>query len=154
MSPSQRLNIFCIIRTGRNLDRTEVKKNGEKLEETQMAEKVDIKTSLKTLNSRAIHSRRQEGQHLHTLECRSVPRRLAVLDSSATSHTVAVTVPGCSGIHILEVGVNNMRVKRTLQTSRGYVAVTAVNNLTLAVGYYGGSGIDLIDLDGQVLRQI
>ncbi|GFO01553.1 hypothetical protein PoB_002805800, partial [Plakobranchus ocellatus] len=50
------------------------------------------------------------GQHLHTLECRSQPHRLAVLDSSATSHTVAVTLLGCSGIDILEVGVNSMKV--------------------------------------------
>ncbi|GFN86656.1 hypothetical protein PoB_001316200 [Plakobranchus ocellatus] len=95
-----------------------------------------------------------QGQHLHTLECRSVPRRLAVLDSSATSQTVAVTLPDCRGIDILEVNGDNMEVKRTLQTSRGYYAVAAVNNLTLAVGYNTGSGIDLIDLGGQVLRQM
>ncbi|GFO33987.1 hypothetical protein PoB_006049200 [Plakobranchus ocellatus] len=38
--------------------------------------------------------------------------------------------------------------------SRDYWAVAAVNNLTLAVGYWPDSGIDLIDLGGQVLRQI
>ncbi|GFN86859.1 hypothetical protein PoB_001336500 [Plakobranchus ocellatus] len=45
-------------------------------------------------------------------------------------------------------------LQRTLQTSRPYYAVAAVNNLTLAVGYWWGPGIDLIDLGGQVLRQI
>ncbi|GFO44236.1 repp4, partial [Plakobranchus ocellatus] len=95
-----------------------------------------------------------QGQHLHTLECRSEPHRLAVLDSSSIRHTVAVTLPDCSGIDILEVNGDNMEVKRTLQTSKQYDSVAAVNNLTLAVGYYSGSGIDLIDLGGQVLRQI
>ncbi|GFO20083.1 hypothetical protein PoB_004658800, partial [Plakobranchus ocellatus] len=95
-----------------------------------------------------------QGQHLHTLECRSEPYRLAVLDSSSICHTVAVTLPYCSGIDILEVNGDNMEAKRTLQTSRGYLTVAAVNNLTLAVGYWIGSGIDLIDLGGQVLRQI
>ncbi|GFO31289.1 hypothetical protein PoB_005779400 [Plakobranchus ocellatus] len=95
-----------------------------------------------------------QGQHLYTLECRSGPRRLAVLDSSSIRHTVAVTLPDCRDIDILEVNGDNMEVKRTLQTSRRYWAVAAVNNLTLAVGYYSGSGIDLIDLGGQVLRQI
>ncbi|GFO20521.1 hypothetical protein PoB_004702600, partial [Plakobranchus ocellatus] len=94
------------------------------------------------------------GQYLHTLECRSPPSRLAVLDSSATSPTVAVTMPDCSGIDILEVGVNNIKIKRTLQTSTRCWEVAAVNNLTLAVGYNSDTGIDLIDLGGQVLRHI
>ncbi|GFN85911.1 hypothetical protein PoB_001241700 [Plakobranchus ocellatus] len=63
-------------------------------------------------------------------------------------------MPFCPGIDILEVGVSNLGVKRSLQTSRGYDAVAAVNNLTLAVGYWPNTGIDLIDLGGQVLRQI
>ncbi|GFN81169.1 hypothetical protein PoB_000767500, partial [Plakobranchus ocellatus] len=95
-----------------------------------------------------------KGQHLHTLECRSEPCSLAVLDSSSIRHTVAVTLPGCRGIDILKVNGDNMEVKRTLQMSRGYDAVAAVSNLTLAVGYRFGPGIDLIDLGGQVLRQI
>ncbi|GFO37547.1 hypothetical protein PoB_006405200 [Plakobranchus ocellatus] len=46
-------------------------------------------------------------------------------------------------------------LQRTLQTSRAYIAVAAVNNHTLAVGcVYAAAGIDLIDLGGQVLRQI
>ncbi|GFO03698.1 hypothetical protein PoB_003020300 [Plakobranchus ocellatus] len=77
MSPSQRLNIFCIIRTGSNLDST-------------------------------------EGRHLHTLKCRSWPLRLAVLDSSSIRHAVAVTLPDCSGIDILEVNGDNMEVKGAL----------------------------------------
>ncbi|GFO28584.1 hypothetical protein PoB_005508900 [Plakobranchus ocellatus] len=52
-----------------------------------------------------------QGQHLHTLECRSLPCRLAVLDSSSIRHTVAVTLPCCSGIDILEVNGDNMEVK-------------------------------------------
>ncbi|GFO48520.1 hypothetical protein PoB_007502500, partial [Plakobranchus ocellatus] len=43
---------------------------------------------------------------------------------------------------------------RTLQTSRQYSAVAAVNKQSLAVGYSQGPGIDLINLDGHVLRQI
>ncbi|GFO45123.1 hypothetical protein PoB_007162800 [Plakobranchus ocellatus] len=52
-----------------------------------------------------------QGQHLHTLVCRSQPCCLAVLDSSATSHTVALTLFGSGGINLLEVGLNNMKVK-------------------------------------------
>ncbi|GFO17759.1 hypothetical protein PoB_004426400 [Plakobranchus ocellatus] len=52
-----------------------------------------------------------QGQHLHTLECRSEPYRLAVLDSSSIRHTVAVTLPRCSGIDILEVTGDNMEVE-------------------------------------------
>ncbi|GFN79751.1 hypothetical protein PoB_000625700 [Plakobranchus ocellatus] len=96
-----------------------------------------------------------QGQHLHTLECRSEPHRLAVLDSSSIRHTsVAVTLPFRPGIDILEVGVYNMKLKRNVQTSRRYLAVAALNNQTLAVGYVFDSGIDLIDLGGQVLREI
>ncbi|GFN98835.1 baculovirus polyhedron envelope protein, pep, c terminus [Plakobranchus ocellatus] len=95
-----------------------------------------------------------QGQHLHTLECRSNSCRLAVLDSSSIRHTVAVTLPRCFGIDILEVNGDKVKVKRTLQMSREYWAVAAVNNLTLAVGYWPDTGIDLIDLGGQVLRQI
>ncbi|GFO49510.1 hypothetical protein PoB_007601500 [Plakobranchus ocellatus] len=95
-----------------------------------------------------------QGQHLHTLECRSPPSHLAVLDSSSIRHTMAVTLPLCSGIDILEVNGDKVKVKRTLQTSRDYWAVAAVNNLTLAVGYDIDPGIDLIDLGGHVLSQI
>ncbi|GFO00500.1 hypothetical protein PoB_002700500 [Plakobranchus ocellatus] len=96
-----------------------------------------------------------QGQHLHTLECRSGPRRLAVLDSSSIRHTVVVTVPLCQ-VLVLEVAEDNMTIKRTLQTSRAYVAVAAINDKTLAVGYSEprNRGIHLIDLGGQVLRQI
>ncbi|GFO20047.1 actin cytoskeleton-regulatory complex protein pan1 [Plakobranchus ocellatus] len=96
-----------------------------------------------------------QGQHLHTLECRRQPYCLAVLESSSIRHAVAVTLPFCSGVDLLEVAGDNMKVKRTLQTSRGYVAVAAIDNQTLAVGYiWPNPGIDLIDLGGQVLRQI
>ncbi|GFN83333.1 hypothetical protein PoB_000983900 [Plakobranchus ocellatus] len=63
---------------------------------------------------------------------------------------------GHIAIHYTTDGPTNRsgRERRTLQTSRGYGVVAAVNNLTLAVGYVGNSGIDLIDLGGQVLRQI
>ncbi|GFN94203.1 tripartite motif-containing protein 56 [Plakobranchus ocellatus] len=110
---------------------------------------------LADINNRCVKLFDTQGQHLHTLVCRSQPYRLAVLDSSVTSHTVAVTLPNCPGIDILEVGVNNIKVKRTLQTSRRYWTVAAVNNHTLAVGVgYPYPAIDLIDQDGRVLRQI
>ncbi|GFO08024.1 hypothetical protein PoB_003452900 [Plakobranchus ocellatus] len=97
-----------------------------------------------------------QGQHLHTVESWGIPCRLAVLDSSATCHTVAVTLTGYPRIDILEVAGDKMKVQRTLHTSEQYEAVAAVNNHTLAVGYHGRPypAIDLIDLGGQVLRQI
>ncbi|GFN93122.1 haemolytic enterotoxin (hbl) [Plakobranchus ocellatus] len=95
-----------------------------------------------------------QGQHLHTLECRSAPYCLAVLDSSSIRHAVAVTLPDSSAIDLLEVTGDDIKVKRTLQTSRGYDAVAASKNNTLAVGYFSGPNIDLIDLGGRVLRHI
>ncbi|GFO31615.1 hypothetical protein PoB_005812000 [Plakobranchus ocellatus] len=97
-----------------------------------------------------------QGHHLHTLECRSYPWRLAVLESSGTSHYIiaAVTLPDCPGIDILVVAGDNIKVKRIIETSKQYEAVAAVNNQTLAIGYWTGQGIDLIDLQGRVLRQI
>ncbi|GFO10697.1 hypothetical protein PoB_003720200 [Plakobranchus ocellatus] len=56
-----------------------------------------------------------QGQHLHTLKCKSNPCRLAVLDSSSTSSCfiLAVTLPGSSSIAILEVSNNIMKIKVT-----------------------------------------
>ncbi|GFO28674.1 hypothetical protein PoB_005517900 [Plakobranchus ocellatus] len=71
-----------------------------------------------------------QGQHLSSLQCTNRPFRLAVLDSSGDS--------------------------KKLQMSRQYYAVAAVNKLSLAAAYwrFGHHGIDQIDLDGRVLRQI
>ncbi|GFN93108.1 hypothetical protein PoB_001961400 [Plakobranchus ocellatus] len=93
--------------------------------------------------------------HCHPLECRRHPYSLAVLDSTGTNHTVAVTLSGCPGIEIIEVIDLNLKVKRSLNTSREYSAVAALTYRTLAVGYaWRSPGIDIIDLDGRVLRQI
>ncbi|GFN89004.1 hypothetical protein PoB_001551000 [Plakobranchus ocellatus] len=106
------------------------------------------------------------GQCLHSLACRTCPWRLAVLDSSgaANCHTVAVSLPDCQGIDILEVTAEEVKVKasrsisylvtRALQVSSEYYAVTAVSRQSLAVGYRFDRGIDLINLEGRVLRQI
>ncbi|GFO27252.1 hypothetical protein PoB_005375700 [Plakobranchus ocellatus] len=45
-------------------------------------------------------------------------------------------------------------LQRTLQVSSEYYAVAAVSRRSLAVGYRFGRGIDLINIEGQVLRQI
>ncbi|GFO15960.1 tripartite motif-containing protein 2-like [Plakobranchus ocellatus] len=100
-----------------------------------------------------------QGQHLCNLKNWDQPRRLAVIDSCGTSnsHTVAVTLPFCRGIDILEIAGDNIKVKKPLKTSRLYDAVAAVSKLTLAVGYrvlFHPPAIDLIDLEGQVLRKI
>ncbi|GFO49523.1 hypothetical protein PoB_007602800 [Plakobranchus ocellatus] len=96
-----------------------------------------------------------QGQHVHTLECRSRPYRLALLDSSSIGHTVAMTLPYCAGIDLLELVGDSIKVKKTLQTSIQYDAVAAVYSQTLAVGHgHLDIGIDLMDLGGQVLRRI
>ncbi|GFN94057.1 hypothetical protein PoB_002056300 [Plakobranchus ocellatus] len=99
-----------------------------------------------------------QGHQQKTLICRDSPCRLAVIDRSNESsrQSVVVTLPDCLGIDILEIRGYKMRVKKSLQTSRGYYAVAAVTKQTFAVGYFylAGPGIDLIDKDGQVLRQI
>ncbi|GFO09571.1 high-affnity carbon uptake protein hat/hatr [Plakobranchus ocellatus] len=94
-----------------------------------------------------------EGQHLQTLHCWSDPHRLALINSSSNCHTLAVTLFDYS-IDMLEVEDDKIKVKSTLQTSRNYCAVAAVDKQSLAVGYSTGQGIDLINLEGQVLRQI
>ncbi|GFN82582.1 hypothetical protein PoB_000908800, partial [Plakobranchus ocellatus] len=99
-----------------------------------------------------------QGHQQETLMSRDSPYRLAVLDRSNESscQNVAVTLPDCLGIDILEIRGYKMRVKKSLHTSRGYYAVAAVTKQTFAVGYFylAGPGIDLIDIDGQVLRHI
>ncbi|GFO03025.1 tripartite motif-containing protein 45 [Plakobranchus ocellatus] len=97
-----------------------------------------------------------QGQHLHTLVCRSYPSRLAVIDSSGLSncHTFAVTLPVSHGIDIIEAGGDKMKVMRTIQTTKQYFTVVALSKHTLAAGYLHGAGIDLLDSDGRVLRQI
>ncbi|GFO07979.1 hypothetical protein PoB_003448400 [Plakobranchus ocellatus] len=97
-----------------------------------------------------------EGKHIHTLECRDTPKRLAVIESASDCHTAAVTLPDCRRIYILEVTADNIEVKETVRTAKQYEPVAAVNKLALAVGcnedFY--STIDLIDLQGRFLRQI
>ena len=44
--------------------------------------------------------------------------------------------------------------QRDIITSEECHAIAAVDRNTLAVGYFDSSGIDLIDLSGQVLRNI
>ncbi|GFO49960.1 hypothetical protein PoB_007646500 [Plakobranchus ocellatus] len=97
-----------------------------------------------------------QGQHLDILQCRKPPHYLAVIDSSGASNciTIAVTFPGDSAIDILEVVDVSIKVKKTILTSREYYSVAAVNKQTLAVAQMINFGIDLIDLDGQILRQI
>ncbi|GFO18770.1 hypothetical protein PoB_004527500 [Plakobranchus ocellatus] len=99
-----------------------------------------------------------QGRHIHSLQCRDSPYRLAVLDSSGASKciTVVVTLPKCAAIDILEVARDDIQVKKTLQMSRKYCAVAAVNKQSLAVAEWAwyNRGIDLIDLDGRLLRQI
>ncbi|GFN79610.1 hypothetical protein PoB_000611600, partial [Plakobranchus ocellatus] len=99
-----------------------------------------------------------QGRHLYRLPCRSSPSHLAVLDISGDSKciTVVVTLPNCSALDILEVARDDITVKKTLQTSIKYYTVAAVNNQSLAVASWRlyHPGIDLIDLDGRVLRQI
>ncbi|GFN91999.1 hypothetical protein PoB_001850500 [Plakobranchus ocellatus] len=45
-------------------------------------------------------------------------------------------------------------LQRTLQVSSEYYTVAAVSRQSLAVGYRFGRGIDLINMEGQVLCQI
>ncbi|GFO22588.1 hypothetical protein PoB_004909300 [Plakobranchus ocellatus] len=54
-----------------------------------------------------------QGRHIHSLQCRDRPYRLAVLDSSGASKciTVVVTLPACSAIDILEVARDDIKVK-------------------------------------------
>ncbi|GFO22990.1 tripartite motif-containing protein 45 [Plakobranchus ocellatus] len=95
-----------------------------------------------------------QGQHLNTLKCWSYPRCLAVLHSSATSDCLAVTLPNCPGIHIVQVEDKKMRMTKHIRTTKKYRAVAAVTKHFLAVGYSSGLGIDLINMDGEVLRTI
>ncbi|GFO31892.1 hypothetical protein PoB_005839700 [Plakobranchus ocellatus] len=99
-----------------------------------------------------------KGQQHDTLKCTDRPFRLAVLDSSGASNCITVAVTSWLGspIHILEVVDDTIKAKKILQTSRWYNVVAAVNKQSLAVAdtTLDHPGIDLIDLDGRVIRQI
>ncbi|GFO22533.1 hypothetical protein PoB_004903800 [Plakobranchus ocellatus] len=97
-----------------------------------------------------------KGQHLDTLHCRSSPLSLAVLNNACILKClpIAVTLPKSLSIDILEIINDKIIKKRTLQTSRGYDAVASVNKDNIAVGYWRDPGIDIIDLEGRILRQI
>ncbi|GFN79975.1 hypothetical protein PoB_000648100 [Plakobranchus ocellatus] len=54
-----------------------------------------------------------QGQHLYSLQYRDSPFRLAALDSADALKciTVAVTLPDCSAVDILEVARDDIKVK-------------------------------------------
>ncbi|GFO18769.1 histone-lysine N-methyltransferase SETMAR [Plakobranchus ocellatus] len=60
-----------------------------------------------------------QGRHVKELQCRNRPCRLAMLDSSGASKciTVAVTLPGCSAIDILEVAIIDIKIMHDNATS-------------------------------------
>ncbi|GFO49005.1 hypothetical protein PoB_007551000 [Plakobranchus ocellatus] len=96
-----------------------------------------------------------QGLHIHSLECPSAPRRLAVVDISSISGVYAVAVTLIRDVHICQVTADRIKSKKILQMPGECWAVTATDSQTLAVGYmYKERRIDLISLNGQVLRQI
>ncbi|GFO34098.1 hypothetical protein PoB_006060300 [Plakobranchus ocellatus] len=106
-------------------------------------------------NNSSIKLFNTQGEHIDSLCCSHYPFRLAVLDSGSYSRPlVAVTLPHCPAIDILKVDDNKVKKERTIETSRRYFAVAALDATTLAVGYHRRPGIDLINLSGEVLREI
>ncbi|GFO46874.1 hypothetical protein PoB_007337900 [Plakobranchus ocellatus] len=96
-----------------------------------------------------------QGNMLHCLSCKHWPACLAVLDTSSTSSTLAVTLPAGQAIDILEMTDQSIQVKKSLTMNEKCRALAAVNNMTLAVGYLEKStDIDIINLNGQHLCRI
>ncbi|KAK3775809.1 hypothetical protein RRG08_002355 [Elysia crispata] len=87
----------------------------------------------------------EQGDYLQILKLSSPPYRLALIESGpGNTWKVAVTLPWDQAIAILEVTPDSVT----------QLAITAVDSATLAVGYDGGSGIDLIDMTGRVMRRL
>ncbi|GFO10276.1 hypothetical protein PoB_003678100 [Plakobranchus ocellatus] len=97
------------------------------------------------------------GNHINSHSCNSVPYRLALIDSSSISkcHTIAVSQLYNNNIDIIEVTSHHIKIKRTLQTSQQYCIVASIDRQTLAVeNTWGGGTINLLDMSGQILRQL
>ncbi|GFO41069.1 tripartite motif-containing protein 56 [Plakobranchus ocellatus] len=96
-----------------------------------------------------------QGKMLHCLSCNHWPGCLEVLDTSSTSSTLAVTLPVGQAIDILEVTNQSIQVKKSLKVNERYRALAAMNNKTLAVGYFQKpSDVDIINWNGQLLSRI
>ncbi|KAK3757015.1 hypothetical protein RRG08_061628 [Elysia crispata] len=95
------------------------------------------------------------GDHLYSLKLSSFPRRLALIDSGLGNiWKVGVTLPMEWRIAILEVTPDSVTQMTSIQTYGDCWAITAVDTGTLAVGYDGVPGIDLIDMTGRFLRRL
>ncbi|GFR64619.1 hypothetical protein ElyMa_005511700 [Elysia marginata] len=94
------------------------------------------------------------GDFIHSCSAEPGPNHLAVLDITATSGwDVAVTLYRAPRIDVIHVTPQDLTLKTSIPTTKPYDAIAAVDSTTLAVGY-ARYGIDLINMSGQVLRQL
>ncbi|KAK3782450.1 hypothetical protein RRG08_025473 [Elysia crispata] len=97
----------------------------------------------------------QLGQHLHIEVLDAAPLRLALMNPTSTCMwDVALTLSRKPHIAILRITSNSLSLKTSIKTAKPCCAIAAVDAQTLAVGYFGIDGIDLIDLSGRILQQI
>ncbi|GFO09605.1 hypothetical protein PoB_003611000 [Plakobranchus ocellatus] len=101
------------------------------------------------------------GKYNCSRTCSSAPYRLARIVTSwdfsdVYIHTMALTRPNSNSIDLFEVTRYEIKLKATLEMQASYEAIATVDQHTLAVGYgsLSQTGIDLINLNGQVLYQI
>ncbi|KAK3758659.1 hypothetical protein RRG08_000216 [Elysia crispata] len=96
-----------------------------------------------------------QGLHIHTQTLEWSPCFMTVMDrKSQSSWDLCVTLPSRSKISLLGVAPNGVNIKTSIKTLKKYLAIAAVTTQTLAVGFWSGAGIDLIDLSGRILRQL
>lgn len=94
------------------------------------------------------------GQELNTIYLDWQPAFLAILDETSQScWNVAVSF-NCRRIGLLEAKHQTLRRKSTIHTQRHYLLIAAMDSQTLAAGHSLSKGVDIIDLDGNVLCQI
>ncbi|KAK3748129.1 hypothetical protein RRG08_030562 [Elysia crispata] len=106
-------------------------------------------------NNKSVKLYTEQGDHLHSLKLSSGPYRLALIDSGrGNTWKVAVTLLSDWRIGILEVTPDSVTQLTSIQTPGQCWAITAVDTATLAVGYSGHPGIDLIDMTGRDLRRL
>ncbi|GFR92080.1 hypothetical protein ElyMa_002609100, partial [Elysia marginata] len=96
-----------------------------------------------------------KGHFIDSQKLDSQPFCIAVLNPTSTCDwDVAVTLPGKRQIALIKGTQQRISFETSITTSKPCWATAAVDQGTLAVGYWRVDGIDLIDLSGHILRQL
>ncbi|GFS05066.1 hypothetical protein ElyMa_001190200 [Elysia marginata] len=96
-----------------------------------------------------------QGHFIYTHILDGKPLRITVLNPKSTcGWDVAVTLKEKCHIALINVTQQKISLKKMVTTTKPCRAIAAVDQGTLAVGYLQSFGVDLIDLSGNVIRQL